>query len=95
MMFDHIKVGDEVSVWNTDHTRQYGDMLRYTGRAKVIRVTDGMLWTEHGGFMRRNGCMRTRSRWSVRPVDDERDHNSLRIQAEFAEKEKQRKGEVD
>ena len=96
-MFEQIEVGDEVSVFNTDNSRPYGDMIRYTGRQKVIAVTPGTLTIPQGVFVRRNGMARTAfgNRWSVRPVDDERDQKSLRIQAEFAEKEKARKAKKE
>lgn len=92
MMFEHIEVGDEVSVMMTDHTRTFFDMTRYVGREKVIAVTPGTLTIPRGKFLRRNGASVARSKYSLLPPDDERDAESLRRQAERTANAKASKG---
>jgi hypothetical protein len=92
MKFENIEVGDEVSVYMTDCSRTFFDMSRYIGREKVIAVTPGTLTTPRGTFLRRDGCSRIRTRYCVRPADDEQDAKRLAVQKKRDDDAKSAKG---
>jgi len=81
MMFDNINVGDEVSLIHTDTGRTFFDMFRYVGRVKVEAVKPGTIKAAGRTFLRKNGTALMRCQWSIRPVDDVWDAESLRRQA--------------
>lgn len=87
-MFEDLKVGDEVSVYHSDISRKWADMIRYIGRQKVLAVTNGTLTIAQGRFRRQNGSPLAygKSCWHVKPVNDELEQLSLRKQAERKQK---------